>query len=98
MSPKFDTINEIFQGQFDFSKMQTIDALKASKRTTHSVDFEFENPQKGKSKLVVSKRLKAKDHMISFKEIKASEFTQAKLKMRNVKEERERLLGQQFTD
>jgi len=31
--------------------------------------------------------------MIPFQEIKASEFTKAKLKMRNTAEERDRLLG-----
>lgn len=32
-----------------------------------------------------------------FQEIKATEFTKAKLKMRNAQEERDRLLGPQFT-
>ena len=38
-------------------------------------------------------RLKTDKHMISFEDIKASTFTQAKMKMRSSKEERERLLG-----
>jgi hypothetical protein len=95
LSPKMDLMSEIFQGELDLrdspKKTSVFDPHRIARKVNNSVDFG--NQEDGKKKIAFGKRLKAKDHMISFKEIKASEFTQAKLTMRNVKEERERILG-----
>ena len=77
MSPKMDHLSEIFQGELDLKdaplRTSAFDAQKITRRVNNSVDFGLHEDDK--KRITVSKRLKAKDHMISFKEIKASEFT-----------------------
>ena len=70
---------------------------RVARRVNNSVDFGNIQAPPGKRKsLCVGKRLKAKQHMVPFEEIKPAEFTKAKPIMRNAQEERDRLLGPQF--